>query len=310
MGRFFIFLMFIFYCINLYSGEYNSNKNGNWELNTVWVGLEIPPFEESSTNIEINIHDSVYLNNDYEGGNHNIFKIYSGSYLIINGDLIINNHLHIIVEEGGYFVINGNINMNNHGSLEINGDLKADSILGNQHNTIEGVGNIDTDYIDDDIYNPDSLPIELYFFEVEILNDKIQINWTTVSETNNDYFTIYKSLNGLNWELLSHIQGAGNNNNILHYKYVDNNPINGVIYYKLRQTDFDGKYKEFNIISIIYQKSNIKIKNNIIDNPNQEYIEIFNLQGVLLYKGYDSLIDLNYNKIIIIRSSNRTWKIK
>ena len=87
------------------------------------------------------------------------------------------------------------------------------------------------------------LPIELISFNAEAINnDYIQLDWTTASETNNDYFTIEKSTDGTNWEIQSEIDGAGKNSSVLNYQSFDLNPYNGTSYYRLKQTDFDGRF--------------------------------------------------------------------
>jgi hypothetical protein len=77
------------------------------------------------------------------------------------------------------------------------------------------------------------------------------IEWITYSEQNNDYFTIYKSYDGYEWSELNKIQGAGNSNMEISYSSQDTNPRPGVQYYKLRQTDYDGNWEEFDVVSVI-----------------------------------------------------------
>ena len=98
-----------------------------------------------------------------------------------------------------------------------------------------------------------ALPITLASFKATLLNDiekRVIIDWSTHSESNNDYFTIYKSYDGYVWFELSKVQGAGNSNTILNYSTIDNNPKEGHQYYKLRQTDYDGNWEEFDIVSV------------------------------------------------------------
>lgn len=93
-----------------------------------------------------------------------------------------------------------------------------------------------------------------------------KISWTTSSEINNDYFTIEKSIDALNWEIVAHIQGAGNSNQLINYSYIDESYENNnqTIYYRLKQTDFDGNYEHFNVIPI---KCN-ELDNSLVIFPN------------------------------------------
>jgi len=96
------------------------------------------------------------------------------------------------------------------------------------------------------------LPIILSHFEIDCNNHFPEIKWSTSAEINNDYFTIEKSADALNWEIVTYIQGAGNSNQQINYSYVDDNYENNnqTTYYRLKQTDFDGKFEYFNIVPI------------------------------------------------------------
>jgi hypothetical protein len=85
------------------------------------------------------------------------------------------------------------------------------------------------------------LPITLLeFTAVPINNNTVNTQWITVTEINNDYFTLQRSIDGKNYEDLAFIDGAGNSNHTLYYNYVDLQPFMGISYYRLKQTDFNG----------------------------------------------------------------------
>jgi len=94
------------------------------------------------------------------------------------------------------------------------------------------------------------LPVELLNFTANCNDDKVIIKWTTATEINNDYFTIERSQDGLTWETLFTVLGAGNSNSPLEYKHFDNSPISGTAYYRLKQTDYDGSYKYFEPVEV------------------------------------------------------------
>ncbi|HRS53640.1 MAG TPA: T9SS type A sorting domain-containing protein [Bacteroidales bacterium] len=120
------------------------------------------------------------------------------------------------------------------------------------------------------------LPISLISFTGKKYNNSIILEWATASETNNDYFTIEKSTNTLdNWELIGTIKGAGNSNNILTYSYIDNNPINGIQYYRLKQTDYDGKYEYFKPIAVNYENYYQSKEITLYPNPAQNNVYIY-----------------------------------
>jgi len=88
------------------------------------------------------------------------------------------------------------------------------------------------------------LPVELIDFKaVQCENNNKPsacISWVTATETNNDFFTVERSISGINWEGIATVDGAGNSSSPLRYSIEDPFSISGTVYYRLRQTDFDG----------------------------------------------------------------------
>ncbi|MFT6383879.1 MAG: hypothetical protein ACJAQR_000704, partial [Bacteroidia bacterium] len=85
------------------------------------------------------------------------------------------------------------------------------------------------------------LPITLLSFTAEVEDGHVQLNWTTTAEINNDYFNVEHSVDGINFTSISRIRGAGNSTQILNYSTIHHTLSNGVSYYRLKQTDFDGE---------------------------------------------------------------------
>ena len=99
------------------------------------------------------------------------------------------------------------------------------------------------------------LPIELISFDA-IMNDRqVDITWTTATESNNDYYTIEKSKDGINFEISSIVDAAGNSQSIINYKDIDPKPYQGISYYRLKQTDFNGTYTYSKIVAVNYSLS-------------------------------------------------------
>lgn len=87
------------------------------------------------------------------------------------------------------------------------------------------------------------MPIVLSAFTAVSQQNHVNVCWTTESEQNNDYFTIYRSADGENFEQIGTEAGAGNSTMTLNYSFVDYYPLDGVSYYLLQQTDYDGTSK-------------------------------------------------------------------
>lgn len=96
------------------------------------------------------------------------------------------------------------------------------------------------------------LPIELLSFNASLNGDKVDLKWVTATEINNDYFTVEKSRDGQNFVEVLNMDGAGNSTTKIEYVNYDLNPYNGISYYRLKQTDFNGQYSYSNIVSVKY----------------------------------------------------------
>ncbi|MDA8715441.1 T9SS type A sorting domain-containing protein [Flavobacteriales bacterium] len=94
------------------------------------------------------------------------------------------------------------------------------------------------------------LPIELMDFSAEVSDNNILLEWVTAAEENNDYFEILRSKNGLSYEIIGQVYGSGTTNNTMFYEFDDYDPIDGLSYYMLRQTDYDGKSESFSPIAV------------------------------------------------------------
>lgn len=100
------------------------------------------------------------------------------------------------------------------------------------------------------------LPIALLAFDVKVDDNKhVKLTWTTAQEINNDYFTIERSGNGLDWEEVMRIPGSGDTKLERIYTEYDKNPLWGKSYYRLKQTDFDGTSTHFNVRSVVVNQT-------------------------------------------------------
>jgi len=152
------------------------------------------------------------------------------------------------------------------------------------------------------------LPVSLLYFSSECQDGKILIEWATASEVNNDYFEILVSKNGLNWESLVIINGAGNSNSTNYYSYL-HIAVNENKYYKLLQFDYDGTVTEY---FPVYTNCNLKNYNMILfPNPTNDYINLlidddrfksqfFIIQNSLGLTVKHGILEQGHNKIPVI----------
>lgn len=86
------------------------------------------------------------------------------------------------------------------------------------------------------------LPVEFSYFSAQAIENgaQVELNWSTATETNNDFFKVERSADGYTWESLFEVDGAGTSIQGLEYKEYDQSPLQGTSYYRLKQVDFDG----------------------------------------------------------------------
>jgi hypothetical protein len=104
-------------------------------------------------------------------------------------------------------------------------------------------------------WQTEPLPIQLLNFTAIVNNEVVDLNWTTLSEINNDFFTIERSIDAVVFEEVLRKDGAGNSNTILSYNDVDRNPLLGVSYYRLKQTDFNGQFTYSQLVPVNFQRN-------------------------------------------------------
>lgn len=101
------------------------------------------------------------------------------------------------------------------------------------------------------VANP--LPVELLSFEVEERGDAAVLSWSTASEINNAYFAIERSETGRHFEKIGVVNGNGNSTAIHNYQFIDESPLIGTSYYRLRQVDFDGRFEYAHVTATFFR---------------------------------------------------------
>lgn len=146
-----------------------------------------------------------------------------------------------------------------------------------------------------------ALPVELLAFNVTISDEVVLLDWITVTELNNDYFEIQRSLDGAKFHSLGKVNGAGTTLERQQYQFTDLTPNKGENYYRLKQIDLDGSYDYSNIQHAAFGKEQLVSKvypsptNDILHvTVNQELnqLEILDITGrILLHKQYEEVLN-------------------
>jgi YHYH protein len=130
-------------------------------------------------------------------------------------------------------------------------------------------------------------PVELTSFSGKSVNKTSVLTWQTSSETNNKKFTIERSANGTDFTAIGTVKGNGTTNAPHDYTFTDNDPSVNTNYYRLRQTDFDGKETFSKWLFIVFNKSGLSLKTTvsentldvIVDDAKATILRIFNVAG-------------------------------
>ncbi len=121
-----------------------------------------------------------------------------------------------------------------------------------------------------------TLPVELTSFAAEAVGNDVLLSWTTATEVNNfGFYVESKVANGV-WIEISFVEGHGNSNSPKDYSFVDTKPLNGVVEYRLKQVDTDGK-STYSDVVILNSKGLNKYS------LNQNYPNPFNPSTIISY---------------------------
>jgi hypothetical protein len=148
------------------------------------------------------------------------------------------------------------------------------------------------------------LPIGLLSFTAQQLTKEVQLNWQTSTETNNDYFVIEKSIDGIVFNEIGKIKGAGTSSLPLSYLYYDSEAPYGDVYYRLKQVDYNGHFTLSKLVFVGANPNNILI----FPNPNsgvftlkskaRSQVKIENVLGEIVFEkimsaGEETRIDIS-----------------
>jgi hypothetical protein len=237
-----------------------STGDGDWTQNSTWSSNQVPI--DGDTIIILAGH-TVSLSSTINN-NHYYFMVIRGTLdLTSGGKLKIGDTSILIIEEGGKILGNNNADQIDIGTgppeySGTSGEISGPTFVSDGTPPTSG-GGLPPGYI--------PLPVELLTFTANPNENSIILRWSTASELNNDYFTLEKSHNGRDFDLLGKVVGNGTKSTQTDYAYTDNNPYLGLSYYRLSQTDFDGTSEIFPAISVLFTPtSNLRVYPNPIRN--------------------------------------------
>jgi hypothetical protein len=124
------------------------------------------------------------------------------------------------------------------------------------------------------------LPVEFVSVNAILSGADVAVKWTTASEVNNQKFEVERSIDGVVFETIHTQKGAGNSNNVIDYNYIDVQPVfnnSGALYYRIKQTDFNGEYSYSKMVPVSKTVSRIESV-SVYPNP---FTGVFGVEAVL-----------------------------
>nr|WKN37791.1 T9SS type A sorting domain-containing protein [Tunicatimonas sp. TK19036] len=124
------------------------------------------------------------------------------------------------------------------------------------------------------LVNP--LPVEMLYFSARYADKAALLAWATASETNNHYFEVERADDNMNFHKIGEVMGAGNSTTQIEYSFRDDKitAINsGVVYYRLRQVDFDGQYEYSKVVAVANKTLDVQ-KVKVWPNPFQDQLNV------------------------------------
>ncbi|HLP12342.1 MAG TPA: T9SS type A sorting domain-containing protein [Flavobacteriales bacterium] len=247
--------------------NYYTVANGAFITN-IWstvshVGGSCGCSPDGSCDIDIPSNTVIYIKHDVTTscnvniGNNATIIIESGGTFTVTGNANISGTGFFQVDAGGSATVTGNFSVSGTGDATINGTLNVNgnvTLTSGAGSNICGSGAILVGGTISGSADPcftGALPIELTAFNAILNTNRVDVTWTTASEINNDYFTIERSQEGLSWDNIAVVAGAGTSNQELSYQKSDYSPLQGISYYRLKQTDYDGNssYSEIAVVN-------------------------------------------------------------
>jgi hypothetical protein len=140
-----------------------------------------------------------------------------------------------------------------------------------------------------------TLPVELTYFKANRVNREVELEWETASETNNEYFIIERSADGINYNKITEIAGAGNSNTFIEYKISDSDAPAEQLYYRLTQKNFNGEIFVYNPVSVTGNMGEFEISVSYVpgnlsafactDKNHPVDFKMCTIQGQIVYSG-------------------------
>ncbi|MEP2948514.1 MAG: T9SS type A sorting domain-containing protein [Ekhidna sp.] len=268
------------------TGDLVEASGGNFTIDNAVVNAD-SAYTSDGANLQILNGSNIVITKGMR--NQELLTI-NASILDIGGDLDATGGDNVTVRNNGELIVRGNYKMNNGGGVQLNletgglvrifGDVESNT----GGNTIDVDGDsgisvggdftggsppdvsVGTDDEDADCLTgggccgdasacsgATTLPVSLIDFRGDYLEGELSFEWHTASETNNDFFILEQSYDGVLFNEVARIKGNGTTNEVTNYSFTSKRSTNVKgLFYRLSQTDFDGTHEKLKIIYVSF----------------------------------------------------------
>lgn len=292
------------YSVRVFAGVYEKGNTGtDQSAQSVGVTWEIQEKVDGGSNLTLEMqHNAADEGSDFNPGRHFVSR-YTGVWQNTEGDTVSGTEWDLMSYASS-------------GSGSSSGYITTGSAI-NSAVVSTRSGITKTGFFAKASYSSGgALPVELLYFNARPEETFNSLKWSTSMEIDNYYFTIERSTDGENYEQMDRVPGAGNTTEKTDYKYEDLQPFE-ITYYRLRQTDYDGKEE---IIGLQVVRRDQIVRKELLIYPNPcvgeflhvelpetieegDYVEVVQLSGASLLKvdldpfGMDPVLRINVSQI-------------
>lgn len=153
------------------------------------------------------------------------------------------------------------------------------------------------------------LPVNLLSFSAEKQDNRNLILWATASEINNNYFTVERSLDAKSFEEIGTVNGAGTSNSNRYYQFVDASEIISTIYYRLKQTDYDGQFSYSQTIALENSQLNQNLNSAVLQETSLDLIVTSSTNSAAFIKIYSTDGRLLMETKLILNNGKQSYQI-
>jgi hypothetical protein len=282
MKRCYLIVLACFFLLHSHSQNNQAiTNNGNWNNNSTWGLGHSPQNGEIAIvpqNYTIIIDDNVQLATDI------VLKIYGNLNFRVG-------KLKLTANSAIYLYLGGNITSdqtNSSDKIEIGGVAQYSGNEG----TLTGplMANSGTAGFEP---LPILLPVKFIAYSLSNAIDGIAIKWSTTEEINTTGYVVERSIDGVNWQVIGHVDASLKPSVLNNYSYKDKQPLNSIIYYRIKQTDRDNHFTYTPIKSIkpqsplfLQMKISSVANNLVVELPQQVkghlLLQLFAVSGQII----------------------------